>query len=185
MEKHELCYYLQNKLKEVTEELNTTKNESTFSRLTGKYIMLLEIADDLKMDILPPLVEKKDALTADKIRSQLEEIRTILKEVSTIQDCINLTSKGFSEEHILVSFENGFPVHLEEAKKLFPNWQNKNVLSVWVTGDYNVSAAYFLAKDDFIFDIYAEKNDEYPIFVDVTLDELDEVMKEYPRKVGK
>ena len=52
MEKYELCYYLQRKLKEVKKELDNAKNDSTHSRLTGKYLMLLEIADDFKMDIL-------------------------------------------------------------------------------------------------------------------------------------
>ena len=52
MEKEQLCYYLQNKLKAVKEELDNAKNEITHSRLTGKYLMLLEIADDFKMDII-------------------------------------------------------------------------------------------------------------------------------------
>ena len=111
MERHELSYYLQKKLAEVKCELENTTNDSTHSRLTGKYIMLLEIADDLKLDILPPYVEttkEKVVLTEELIKSQLEELRGILKEVSTIQDCIDLKSKGFEE--ILVDVGNGFPI---------------------------------------------------------------------------
>lgn len=51
MEKDKLCYYLQNKLKAVKTKLDSTKNELTYERLKGEYFMLLEIANDLKMDI--------------------------------------------------------------------------------------------------------------------------------------
>lgn len=121
-------------------------------------------------------------VSLQEIRKQVENLKEILKDVKTIEDCRNLRHKGFTEDEIVVEvFETISP--LKDAMQLYKEWDVTKVDSVclYMNNYKNVDAFYLKLGTDYVcFDVYDNEYEggEYPILEDVSLDDLEEEYNE-------